>query len=106
MYHRTPGLTTSCETADSPTPDIAPLPTELTQPTEPTAAELTLMERAYETLLTLQQEIVPINDPIDLGERLGGISDIPETLPDLERTLRSWGHPGFLGDQCGFKSEF
>ena len=71
------------QTEDSPTPEISPSPTEETEPTEPTAPELTLMERAYETLLTLQQEIVPINDPIDLGERLGGISDIPETLPDL-----------------------
>lgn len=71
------------EAQDSPTPDTSPSPTEIMQPTEPTATELTVMERAYETLLTLQQEIVPINDPIDLGERLGGISDIPETLPDL-----------------------
>jgi len=37
---------------------------------------------ALETLLTLQEEIVPINDPIDLGERLAGKNDIPETLPD------------------------
>jgi len=40
-------------------------------------------EGALETLMTLQDSLVPINDPIDLSERLGGKSDIPETLPDL-----------------------
>ena len=35
-----------------------------------------------QTLITLGEEIVPINDPIDLGERLGGKDNIPETLPD------------------------
>lgn len=35
---------------------------------------------ALETLNTLKNEIVPINDPRDLGERLGGKSNIPETV--------------------------
>jgi hypothetical protein len=34
-----------------------------------------------ETLQTLKDSIVPINDLIDLAERLGGISDIPLTVP-------------------------
>ncbi|HSO27754.1 MAG TPA: hypothetical protein VLS48_06760 [Anaerolineales bacterium] len=33
-----------------------------------------------ETLATLEQAIVPINDLPDLSERLGGVSDIPETV--------------------------
>jgi len=38
---------------------------------------------ASTTLMKLEQEIVPINDPIDLAERLGGKTDIPEVLLDL-----------------------
>lgn len=33
------------------------------------------------TLHTLENEIIPINDPIDLAERLAGKSDIPRTKP-------------------------
>jgi len=44
----------------------------------PTPAELD----RNQTLITLGEEIVPVNDPIDLGERLGGKDNIPETLPD------------------------
>ena len=35
---------------------------------------------AYETLETLQNEVVPVNDPRDLAQRLEGIQDIPEAL--------------------------
>lgn len=51
-------------------------PLETLDPPEPAS------QGALESLLTLQQEVVPINDPIDLASRLGGKSDIPETLPD------------------------
>ncbi len=37
---------------------------------------------AYETLETLQNEVVPVNDPRDLAQRLEGIQDIPETLTE------------------------
>ncbi|MDY6847432.1 MAG: immune inhibitor A [Chloroflexota bacterium] len=37
---------------------------------------------AIESLDTLQQELVPINNPIDLAERLGGKQNIPEILFD------------------------
>ena len=37
---------------------------------------------AYETLATLEGTIVPINDPVELAERLGGKQDVPETLID------------------------
>ena len=64
-------------------------PTPAANPTETTipgkTAESTVSpapELLNETLHILQEEIVPINDPIDLAERLGGKSNIPETLPD------------------------
>ena len=42
-----------------------------------------------DTLETLKNTIVPINDPIDLARRLEGKEDIPRTLPveDLDREL-------------------
>jgi hypothetical protein len=43
---------------------------------EPVPAE------AIETLDTLDQTTVPINDPVDLAARLGGMQDVPETLID------------------------
>ncbi len=55
-------------------------PTALpTQPLEP--EEIDNIQANLETLLT---EVVPINDPIDLAERLGGKENVPSTLPDLE----------------------
>jgi immune inhibitor A len=41
------------------------------------------LEGADETLFSLLSEEVPINDPIELAERLGGKEDIPDTLLDL-----------------------
>ena len=35
-----------------------------------------------ETLLTLEDTIVPVNDPVDLADRLGGLSNVPSTLID------------------------
>lgn len=37
---------------------------------------------ALESLQTLNNEIVPVNDPVDLAERLQGKLNIPDTLPD------------------------
>ncbi len=34
------------------------------------------------TLLTLEDTIVPVNDPVDLADRLGGLSNVPSTLID------------------------
>ncbi len=61
------------------------LPTATEQAvTEPTAepTEAVSLAGAQETFQTLADEIVPINNPIDLGERLGGKTDIPVTVPD------------------------
>jgi len=57
--------------------------------------DTTPLTGADETLLSLQSEIVPINNPIDLAERLGGKEDIPETLPDANA-------PYAVGDRQDF----
>ncbi len=38
---------------------------------------------AQDNLAALKAEVVPVNDPVDLAERLGGKVDVPLTLPDL-----------------------
>lgn len=80
-------------------PEVA-TPTQQVETTpEPTpTVEKTLppvMTNASETLLSLESEIVPINDPIDLAQRLGGKGNIPETLPDPKA-------PYTLGDRQDF----
>jgi hypothetical protein len=35
-----------------------------------------------ETLLTMEDTIVPVNDPVELADRLGGLSNVPSTLID------------------------
>lgn len=52
-------------------------------------------ERTKDTLTTLREEIVPINDPIDLAQRLNGKRNIPETFPDLDS-------PYSIGDEKDF----
>lgn len=54
------------------TPEATPETTS----SEPVPAE------AIETLDTLDQTTVPINDPVELAARLGGMQDVPETLID------------------------
>ncbi|GAB4528809.1 MAG: immune inhibitor A [Anaerolineales bacterium] len=48
-----------------------------------------------ETLHTLEQAVVPNNDPIDLARRLGGIPDVPLTVPPPDK-------PYAVGDQQTF----
>lgn len=65
-----------------PTPVVV---TEEVNPVSPTpipTLQPDAAENAFESLGILQQELVPINDPIDLAQRLGGKEDIPETLID------------------------
>ena len=48
----------------------------------PVALDRTPIENVpLDTLSTLQNTIVPINDPRDLAERLSGVSNIPDTFP-------------------------
>ncbi len=56
-------------------------PFDLDQPTEepPAMNNDPVSEGAFETLDTLETVIVPINDPLELAERLQGRTGIPET---------------------------
>lgn len=57
-------------------------PDEIEGP-EPTATlEVVPLNGEDETLYSLQSEDVPINDPVNLAERLGGIENVPATLID------------------------
>jgi immune inhibitor A len=47
----------------------------------PQAGNIDAQELADETLKTLQNTIVPINDPIQMAERLQGKQNIPTTVP-------------------------
>ena len=60
---------------------------------------------AIETLETLSNTIVPNNDPIELAERLLGITNIPDTVPD--KTNYAVGDTKqFWGNQCGHQRKF
>jgi len=66
---------------EQPTPSIFGFETQEPALTDdPTP--LPSLTGAGETLTTLQEEEVPIADSIDLAQRLGGKSDIPDKLPD------------------------
>jgi len=57
--------------------------TEVAQgPTPETIINESVPSEAIETLDTLDQTVVPINDPVELAERLGGKQDVPDTLID------------------------
>ena len=63
---------------------------------EPTASTSTAnLDCPNETLFSLQSEDVPINDPNELAERLGGKEEIPETNPDPDA-------PHEVGDRMSF----
>lgn len=76
----------------SPTaePERMPVPTQT-----PNTSAPALEDSALETQRTLREEIVPINDPIELAERLKGLSDIQPTLPPPAVPLQ-------IGDQQQF----
>lgn len=84
-----PAAVTPQSAYETPLPTAFPTPTPGSgslQPLAPTSTTVPTatpsLDSASETLLRLEEEIIPINDPIDLGERLGGKEDIPETLID------------------------
>ena len=62
-------------------------PTATPWPTKPqtdveSPTEVPARLGAQESLQTLTEMLVPINDPIDLADRLGGKRDVPVTYPD------------------------
>jgi immune inhibitor A len=65
------------EPFEAPTPSISTrIPTLPPQSGQPTAGGA-----AQDTLAILENELVPINDPVDLAFRLEGKLNVPETLP-------------------------
>lgn len=73
------------ESGPTPTPNIV-------RPTDSSPAQMNTGEM---TLFTLENAEVPINDRTDLAQRLLGVSEVPETLPDLEA-------PHQVGDKKSF----
>jgi immune inhibitor A len=72
------------------TPTTRPdnLPAEPNATEQPTFnTEKPSLESAYETVRTLEENIVPINDPRDLAYRLEGKVGIPETLAEVPPLL-------------------
>lgn len=67
-------------------PDSSFLPQDLIGTQEPTPVvefnQSQLDAGGYETLDTLKQEIVPINDPLELAERLKALDNIAATSPN------------------------
>ena len=68
------------ENTDTRTMDTTPMADPLPTPEE--IIQNPVPFSAYETLETHQNTIVPINDPIELAERLGGMDNVPEVLMD------------------------
>ncbi len=58
------------------------IPTDSREIEEPNNPSYIPMDGANQSLETLLEEVVPINDSIDLAERLGGKTDIPDLFPD------------------------
>jgi len=74
-------------------PDLLPDPAATQQGISPTSTQTPIimitplpqeldLAGAQGSLETLKNEVVPVNDPINLAERLQGKLNIPETLPD------------------------
>lgn len=56
-----------------------------------------LIDGGEETLATLKHAMVPVNDPIELARRLGGVTDIPAAIPDPQA-------PYHLGERKTFNA--
>ena len=67
-------------TPDSVVPAQPPVATKSSEPILPT--DQGILDRAEQTLKTLQEAIIPSNDPIDLANRLGGKVNVPSQLID------------------------
>ena len=87
----TPVVVRPAPQADEPaaetavTPELSPRDSDQGEQTAPEGADSPpIVYIPEDTLKTLENAIVPINDLLDLAERLGGVPDIPETLPPPE----------------------
>ncbi len=76
----------------------------ITEVTPETTTNEPVPDEAIETLDTLEQTIVPINDPVELAERLGGKLNVPDTLIDPDALIQ-WVPENLLGRQYGHQRE-
>lgn len=67
-------------TPDSVVPMQPPVATQSAEPLLP--GDKAILEKAEQTLKTLQDVVIPSNDPIDLANRLGGKLNVPKQLID------------------------
>lgn len=90
-------LTRIATAIDIPEPDATDNPKYQTPmpPIEEPTPSADGGQGAQDTLRTLEKEVVPINDPRDLAQRLEGKTDIPETLPAPAQPFK-------IGDQQSF----
>ncbi len=65
-----------------------PVPSLTAQAPQPGSAAAPVLDGALQTFATLKGAVVPINDPVDLARRLGGVSNIPATVPDPQAPYR------------------
>ncbi|MBI4928015.1 MAG: hypothetical protein HY835_09635, partial [Anaerolineae bacterium] len=69
-------------------PDMPEEPTRIPEATPTEQPESSLPNStAEDTLRTLQENVVPVNDPVDLAERLKGVTNIPESVPATPRKV-------------------
>ncbi len=77
-------------------------PVSLSTPTAEASSHtsaLVLPGTITETLVTLENATVPINDPLDLAERLEGKENLPRSLEFPVQNLPGWRRRDFLGNQ-------
>ncbi|HMN13742.1 MAG TPA: hypothetical protein PKD55_15625, partial [Bellilinea sp.] len=66
-------------------PTIPGIDTPATPAVKTPAAPITpgnASDGAFQTLKNLTEAIVPLNNPIDLAERIGGVQNVPTLVPD------------------------
>lgn len=63
-------------------PLFVPSSTSVAQPTPAVIVTEEPTSNAYDTLAALNDAIVPVNDPVELAERLGGLADVPSVKID------------------------
>ncbi len=65
-----------------------PVSVSATPSAQTSSSDSSVLDGAQETLDRLRSVIVPINDPVDLARRLGGVHFIPSSVPDPNAPFR------------------
>ena len=72
----------------------------------PEALNTQSVEQAEQTLSELTAMLVPVNDPIDLAERLGGKQNVPSTLPDPDAPYKTGDRKEFWATNTDTNENF